>query len=950
MFAIERHYGFTIRFIEYGEEWQKPNWHTGLKHVLGVLKDRLNLEIPPPKEKLEAPDLTTEEWTAKEALRKEAEEKAQAEKDEADRKAKKVKHEEWCREAGINIDLDAKIDGIDDEAVLENDEACLADIRDKLGYAPDEIIRDGQFHNFGNYANGFGGAGWYLYHDDPQRPWANFGDRRKGNKFVWKGAINKLTPEQLESWEKRHAADLLIAEKAREEAWEEAAKKAREEWDHMPPADPNDYYLQKKKVGAYGLRQCMRRPIGDKYDLQTLVVPVRNIKGEIISLHFINIGDKWFKPNCAVKGGFHLIGPKITDIVIIVEGYATGASVHEMTGLPVAVAFDAANTVDVARVLRAKYPGVEIILAGDDDLFTEQKEGFNPGRRKAEEAAEAVGGVVLLPPFDASERKGEKKDPTDWNDFVLLHGKEAADSCFMSLRKEWLDQQKVLEEQAEEPAPRYSEATLANLLDATYGHRIRYVAGWGKWLVYNGKVWKEDQINRVFSYARKICAHTALPLNGGNKGEQALARKLNTAQTISAVVKIAQSLPRIAATMEQWDVDPWLLNTPKGVVDLRTGKIREHRADDYMTKSTKVSPGGSCPRFLKFLGEVTNDDAEMIAYLRRKDGYSLTGVTTEHAVFFTYGDGRNGKTVKQNTTGYVMGDYCVAAPITTFIVTGYEQHPTDLAMLRGARLVRCSEVAKGQRWAEEKIKQMSGGDPITARFMRQDFFTYAPQFKLDFLGNVKPSLRTVDEAAKARFQMIPFTVFFEEEKRDHELEERLREEGPGILQWMIEGCLEWQREGLKPPPKVRAATEEYLPQQDATEEWLRECCERNAPKASTITRLMRSWTDWAEAAGEFVGRRGDLVERLKAKGFEECKTSDGMCLRGLHVATDVRPSFAGAEPLTMGAVKGAGAANGAAANGAAGNGAAANGAAGNGDASNGNGTVVKGEGFTMKKE
>jgi P4 family phage/plasmid primase-like protien len=927
MSPLERHYGFNINFEGYGHWTSKPNWHEGLRHILNTLAERLCLEIQPPEEKLEAPELTPEERMAECVARNKAREEASAIEAEAEEKAKKAKREEWCREAGIDIELNAKIEGLDEDAVLANEEACLADIRDKLGYGPDEIIRDGQFHYFSTYATGAGGAGWYIYRDDPQRPWASFGDRREGNKFVWKGSSVKLTPEQLEAWEKRHAADLLIAEKEREEAWEEAAKKARSEWSGLPDANDNNYYLLKKKVGAYGLRTCLCRPIGGIYDLQTLVVPVRNSKGEIISLHFIGAGEKWFKPGCAVKGGYHAIGPKITGKLVIVEGYATGASVYEMTGLPVAIAFDAANMVDVARMLRAKYPEVEIILAGDDDLFTEQTQGINTGKLKAEEAAEAVGGVALFPPFNAKELKGEKSDPTDWNDFVALHGKEAAGSCFTSLREDWKQRQKELEEGPEEATSRYSEAALANLLDAKYGARIRYVAGWGKWFIYNGKVWKEDQTNRVFSYARKICAHVALPLNGGNKTEQTMGRRLNSAQCISA----AQSLPRIAATMEQWDADPWLLNTPKGVVDLRTGHMRPHAPEDYMTKSTRVSPGGSCPRFLKFLDEVTNNDEEMVAYLRRKDGYSLTGVTTEHAVFFTYGDGRNGKTVKQNTTGFVLGDYCVAAPITTFIVTNYEQHPTDLAMLRGARLVRCSEVAKGQRWAEEKIKQMSGGDPITARFMRQDFFTYTPQFKLDFLGNVKPSLRTVDEAAKARFQMIPFTVFFEEEKRDHELEERLREEGPGILQWMIDGCLEWQRVGLKPPPKVVAATEEYLRQQDATEEWLRECCERNAPKASTITRLMLSWTQWAEAAGEFVGRRGDLVERLKAKGFEECKTSDGMCLRGLHVARDIPPSFAGA----------GGAANG--------NGAVKGNPA-NSDALNGNGTVVKGEGFTMKKE
>ncbi len=441
--------------------------------------------------------------------------------------------------------------------------------------------------------------------------------------------------------------------------------------------------------------------------------------------------------------------------------------------------------------------------------------------------------------------------------------------------------------------PEYSETELASLLDATYGVKIRYVDAWGKWFIFNGKVWKEDQTQRVYSYARKVCIRAAASL-GESSSARTLARKIASSSTINAVVKIAQALPRIAATVDQWDADLWLLNTPKGVVDLRTGKMRKHNPEDYMTRITSVSPGGSCPRFLKFLGEITADDEELIAYLQRKNGYSLTGVTTEHAVFFTYGDGRNGKSVYLNTIGWVMGDYCAVAPITTFIVTNFEQHPTDLADLRGARMVRCSEVAKGQRWAEEKIKQMSGGDPIKARFMRQDFFTYDPQFKLEFIGNVQPSLRTVDEAAKARFQMIPFTVFIKPEDRDHDLETKLRAEGPGILQWMIEGCLEWQRKGLAPPPAVVAASEAYIHQQDVTEQWLEECCEKGSAKdPTTKTKLWQSWEGWAKGAGEFVGTKKDLMTRLKAKGFEEGKISAGACFRGLTVVYEKEE-----EPLT----------------------------------------------------
>ncbi len=517
----------------------------------------------------------------------------------------------------------------------------------------------------------------------------------------------------------------------------------------------------------------------------------------------------------------------------------------------------AARAAKEGKIVRLVYPTIPLVKSKADLNNVIQVEGYKVGEHYK---------IVEVSSGPAREAPADDSEPSDANYEAQFVGDE-------------------------QTPPEYSEAALANVFNATYGERVRYVKAWGQWRVYNGKIWKEDQTQRVYSYARKVCIRAAAALDD-SKGAQTLARKITSANGIAAVVKIAQSLPRIAATSDQWDTDVWALNTPKGVVDLRTGKLRPHRAEDYMTKCTAVSPGGHCPRFLKFLGEITNDDAELIAYLQRKGGYGLTGVTTEHAVFFTHGKGRNGKSVYLNTIGWAMGDYCEVAPITTFIVTNFEQHPTDLADLRGARMVRCSEVAKGQRWAEEKIKQMSGGDPIKARFMRQDFFTYQPQFKLEFIGNVKPSLRTVDEAAKARFQMIPFEVFIKPENRDHNLETILREEGPGILQWMIDGCLEWQRIGLAPPPSVIAASEEYIHQQDVTEQWLEECCERGTDKPSTITRLWQSWKCWADNAGEFVGTRKDLVQRLKDKGFEEFKTADGMCFRGLRVKPEEGPRCA----------------------------------------------------------
>ena len=248
---------------------------------------------------------------------------------------------------------------------------------------------------------------------------------------------------------------------------------------------------------------------------------------------------------------------------------------------------------------------------------------------------------------------------------------------------------------------------------------------------------------------------------------------------------------------------------------------------DLITKMTTVGPGETCPKWLEFLNRIFAGDQNLIAYIQRVLGYSLTGSVQEHALFFCHGTGGNGKGVLLGTWHKILGDYSAIAPMSTFTATQNERHPTELAMLRGARLVTAQETEDGERWAESKIKALTGGDPISARFMRQDFFTYQPSFKLIVAGNHRPSLRNVDEAIRRRFNLVPFTITIPLAERDPDLAEKLKEEWPGILAWAIEGCLEWQRIGLAPPSAVTKATEDYLTEEDAVGRFISECCERH---------------------------------------------------------------------------------------------------------------------------
>jgi putative DNA primase/helicase len=280
-----------------------------------------------------------------------------------------------------------------------------------------------------------------------------------------------------------------------------------------------------------------------------------------------------------------------------------------------------------------------------------------------------------------------------------------------------------------------------------------------------------------------------------------------------------------------------------------------------------VTPSGSCPLFLEFLATITDCNADLIGYLQRALGYTLTGDIREHAMFFLYGTGANGKSVLVSTISGILGNYHKTAPIETFTVTGVPSHPTDLAGLMGARLVAAVETEEGRRWAESKIKALTGGDQISARFMRQDFFEFTPCFKLVIARNHKPGLRSVDEAIRRRLHLVPFAVTIPPENRDKDLASKLKAEWPGILQWMIEGCLEWQARGLNPPKAVTDATTAYLEAEDAISTWIDDRCELKASYWTSSAALFASWKSWAELAGEHVGSQKRFSQKLECRGL-----------------------------------------------------------------------------------
>jgi putative DNA primase/helicase len=303
--------------------------------------------------------------------------------------------------------------------------------------------------------------------------------------------------------------------------------------------------------------------------------------------------------------------------------------------------------------------------------------------------------------------------------------------------------------------------------------------------------------------------------------------------------------------------------------NLQTGEYHDGYPEEYITKSVAVVPEKiETPLWDAFLNKVTGGDTELQSYLQRAAGYSLSGITSEHAMFFLYGTGANGKSVFIDTLAAIWHDYAAVAPMTAFVAGNFDQHPTDLAMLHGVRLVVANETESGRHWAEARIKLITGGGKISARFMRADFFTYTPQFKLWIVGNHKPSLKSVDEAIRRRFNLIPFTVTIPPKERDKDLFEKLKPEWPGILQWANDGFLEWRKHGLAPPKAVLDATDQYLADEDSFAHWLEEKCIVGKGLQRAAGDLWGSYKAWCDINNEFAGSQKSFGHEMEKRGYK----------------------------------------------------------------------------------
>jgi putative DNA primase/helicase len=345
-------------------------------------------------------------------------------------------------------------------------------------------------------------------------------------------------------------------------------------------------------------------------------------------------------------------------------------------------------------------------------------------------------------------------------------------------------------------AENFTDTGNARRLVAAFGERIRWVPTWSAWIILDGTRWTTEQHRQLDRHAKTVAGDILMEVVGLADAEDRKrafrwAMKSESAPCIAAMIALARSEPGISIAADRLDRDPWLLNVRNGTIDLRTGELRPHQPPDLITKLAPVTfdPTATCPVWEQFLATVL-PDPELVAYVRRVVGYSLTGSVAEQALFFAHGAGANGKTTMLRTVQRILGDCATQA--STDVVTAADARPTGIARLQGARMVVASELDDGRRLAEATVKALTGGDRQTARMMRQDFFEFDPTWTFWLSANHRPIIKGTDQGIWRRVKLIPFNVIIPPDQQDRDLGAKLEAEAPGILNWALSGCLDWQ--------------------------------------------------------------------------------------------------------------------------------------------------------------
>jgi P4 family phage/plasmid primase-like protien len=436
---------------------------------------------------------------------------------------------------------------------------------------------------------------------------------------------------------------------------------------------------------------------------------------------------------------------------------------------------------------------------------------------------------------------------------------------------------------------RFTDAGNAKRLVRLYGSDLRYCHPWGKWLGWDGVRWAVDERGLVNLYAKQTIEQMFGDLVGCNEAQRRMivehAFKSEAVSRLAAMVSLAQSEPGIPVVPDELDADDMLLNVENGIVDLRTGKLLLHDRAMLITKLAPVvfDPNATCPLWEQFLDTIFQKNKALIAYVQKLVGYALSGDVRAQIIIFLYGIGANGKTTFLETLLALMGNYATQAAPNLLLEKKNESHPTELADLFGRRFVISTEVEQGRKFSEALVKQLTGGDRMKARYMRQDFFDFRPTHKLFIAANHKPIIHGCDEGIWRRMRVLPFNVVIPKADRDEGLMTKLAQERSGILNWAIQGCLDWQKSGLDVPQEVEDATSAYREEMDRLGGFLDDECVLDTRGCATSAALRAAYVAWCNTNGEEPIQPRTFGMMLKERGFESRKSHGSMVWHGVRV-------------------------------------------------------------------
>jgi putative DNA primase/helicase len=434
----------------------------------------------------------------------------------------------------------------------------------------------------------------------------------------------------------------------------------------------------------------------------------------------------------------------------------------------------------------------------------------------------------------------------------------------------------------------FTDATNAQRLLKEHGRDIRYNAAWKKWIVWDGSFWKMDDGALIHERGLEMVRnmYDELLKTDDYRERMEIEKYAMLSESVrrrEAFVRAASWIKELNITSDDLDPNPWLLNVSNGTIDVATGEFREHRQEDMITKIAAVEydPEADCPAWKRFIREIMDYNADVITFVQTVAGWALTGDTSEQTMFILFGSGANGKSTFLNTIMYLLGDYAIATPTETFMRKNGDQNTNDIARLRGTRFVTTTEAEQGRRLSEPLIKQITGNDRMTARFLYGEFFNFLPTFKIFMATNHKPVIKGTDHGIWRRIKLIPFTTRIAEEKQDKHLEEKLKAEASGILNWLLEGTRLWRREGLKAPPAILNATDEYRGEMDVIGNFIKECCLQKPEGSIRVREFFKAYQEWCEENNEHAVSERFFGLRLKEMGFDRTRTADARVWMGL---------------------------------------------------------------------